>query len=49
MKTKVWRTLVRFRAYANTRRGELVIVRALSVLGCALVVVGLLLIIGCVL
>lgn len=38
MKTKYLRTLVRFRKYANTRKGEKVIVRTLTVLGCVLLV-----------
>lgn len=49
MKIKYLRILVRFCKYANTKNGELVIVRMLTVLGCALIVVGSLLIIGSIL
>lgn len=49
MKIKYLRTLVRFRKYANTRKGEKVVVRTLTVLSCVLLVDVSLLIIGSIL
>lgn len=49
MKIKYLRTLVRFRKYANTRKGEKVVMRTLTVLSCVLLVNVSLLIIGSIL
>lgn len=46
---KYLRTLVRFRRYANTKKGEKVVVRTLTVLSCVLLADVLLLIVGSIL